>query len=120
MASVISEKELRVGNYLDFEGDIVTVEETGGMGTKVRFKDGESIWIDLFQMGTVIPTMGMLEGLGFTITKSKVGVGVTYIKDGLKVEFSHSGNLFYKKIIIRSIHQLQNLFFALKERELKF
>ena len=41
-----------------------------------------------------------------------------FVLNGFKVEMSNGGNIYYKKLYINSIHQLQNLYFDLKQEEL--
>ena len=41
-----------------------------------------------------------------------------YVKDGVKLRLSNSGILYYQNIPIKTVHRLQNLYFALTGEEL--
>lgn len=41
-----------------------------------------------------------------------------YFFNGVRLTLSNSGNMYYGKLLISSVHQLQNLYFALTNEEL--
>jgi hypothetical protein len=43
-----------------------------------------------------------------------------FVKNGVRVTISNSGNVYYGKLCVESVHQLQNLYFALTREELTF
>jgi hypothetical protein len=58
---------------------------------------------------------------GFEIGYNQKKMLNVYCKDfGFLIERSNSNNFYYKKVNIHSIHQLQNLYFALTGIELTF
>lgn len=52
----------------------------------------------------------------------KRGVLKEFVLKTVRIEMSNSGNFYYKnsKLILESVHQLQNLYFVLKGEELTF
>jgi hypothetical protein len=54
--------------------------------------------------------------------KPKRGVLKEFVLKTIRIEMSNNGNFYYKnsKLILESVHQLQNLYFALKGEELTF
>jgi len=58
--------------------------------------------------------------LGAKELKPKRGVLKEFVLKTVRIEMSNSGNFYYKnsKLILESFHQLQNLFFSLKGKEL--
>jgi hypothetical protein len=58
--------------------------------------------------------------LGAKELTPKRGVLKEFVLKTVRIEMSNSGNFYYKnsKLILESFHQLQNLFFSLKGKEL--
>lgn len=104
-------KELRIGNNLDFEGAICGVKEIDSAGVKVLFKDGEEIWIDLFQLGPVPINNRVLNKIEDQIISNRLGCG--FEKGKLKLYLSDQWSFDCEYL-----HQLQNLYFALTNKEL--
>lgn len=104
-------KELRIGNNLDFEGAICEVKEIDSSGAKVLFKDGEETWIDLFQLGKVYLTNKIFKKIEDQISKQFFSYG--FEKGKLTIYLSDAWELESKYL-----HQLQNLYFALTNKEL--
>jgi len=103
--------ELRIGNIIS-DGVIKTFWERGvhvGLGKCLKFEDLQPIPL----------TWGGLVKLGFKRVKSRSGVALSYKKKGIRINISNSGNLYYGKLSIYSVHQLQNLYFALTGTELE-
>ncbi len=55
---------------------------------------------------------------GFEKVKAKSGIQSAYKKHGIRIEISNSGNTYYKSISNPYVHQLQDLYLALKRKEL--
>jgi len=53
---------------------------------------------------------------------AKRGILKEFVLKTVRIEMSNSGNFYYKnsKLILESVHQLQNLYFALTGKELTF
>lgn len=125
-------KELRIGNFLYY--DMPLYEGDAPKVVKIIRLSKDCI-IDETNKNTVVGnpenykpiqlTEEWLIKFGFVLTpKDKVrsGVAMEYKKKGFKVEISNSGNLYCKKqkgLLFESVHQIQNLFFALTGEELK-
>ena len=68
---------------------------------------------------TPIPlTEESLKRFGFERVAPRSGIASSFIRNGIRIDISNSGNAYYKRILIQSVHKLQNLYFALKDEEL--
>jgi hypothetical protein len=47
------------------------------------------------------------------------GIQASYKKDGVRINVSNSGNCYYGSKLIPYVHNLENLYFAIKGKELK-
>jgi hypothetical protein len=107
--------ELRIGNKVSFEGSIVTVNTISD--DEVTFSDYASLdYPQIEDISGIELTEEWLVMLGFTLInrvdyESNCGV--------LELEETDAGYLFDSRIIINSLHSLQNLYFALTGEELK-
>lgn len=59
-----------------------------------------------------------LRKFGFERVAPRSGIASSFIKNGIRIDISNSGNAYYKRITVPYVHTLQNLFFALKQEEL--
>jgi hypothetical protein len=67
----------------------------------------------------IIPTEEWLVKFGFEEQGiDKRTFCSAFVKDGFRITLSNGGNFYYGKLMITSIHQLQNLFFCLRGEEL--
>lgn len=57
--------------------------------------------------------------IDFGFKKSEKDFRTFFIKDKFKIEISNGGNVYYGKLFIPYVHDLQNIFFALKGKELE-
>lgn len=126
MADKVQANELRIGNLIDFEGRTCTVEEIDKQGVIVLFEDGETEWIDLFQFFPIHLTPEWLEKFGFyVVLKNSAGQIYNMILDmsvansALNITIWNSGKIEPATKHIQYVHQLQNLFFALTNKELE-
>ncbi len=138
-------KELRLGNIIEFEGELCRVKEIDHQGVKVEFlKKDETIWIDLFQLNEVTLTKEILlkvkgvheqsnkifssyyslkvkRDIHFLITDIGTPnfiIGLTQLGLDEKPEDVVSlWNWDYDNDI--KLHQFQNLYFALTNQELE-
>lgn len=103
--------ELRINNYLYNDGVVVKID------ARTIF----DIWDDkgLKNYKPIPLTEEWLLKFGFEIGYNKTKMLDVYCKDfGILIERSNGGNFYYKKVYISSVHQLQNLYFALTGEEL--
>ena len=102
--------ELRIGNYYDNNG-VVSIVSPNTI---------EEVWVAERSWVKPIPlTEEWLLKFGFEIGYNKTKMLDVYCKDfGILIERSNGGNFYYKKVYISSVHQLQNLYFALTNEEL--
>lgn len=105
--------ELRIGNY---------VYDTLGKVNKIDLEAITYIVKEPHNQVKPIPlTEEWLLKFGFEIGYNQKKMLDVYCKDfGLLIERSNSNNFYYKKVNIHSVHQLQNLYFALTGIELTF
>ena len=59
-----------------------------------------------------------LKEFGFERVPPRSGVASSFIKNGIRIDISNSGNAYYKMIGVPYVHRLQNLYFALRDEEL--
>jgi hypothetical protein len=120
---MIKVSELRIGNLLR---DKVTKTELRVI--KLTEQDIVTHVIDRsmfpLQDGWEIEPIPLTEEklieLGAKELTPKRGVLKEFVLKTVRIEMSNSGNFYYKnsKLILESFHQLQNLFFSLKGKEL--
>lgn len=103
--------ELRIGNYLEFEGTVFVVTEIDHQGVAVK-NDFEDTWIDLFQMNPIPLTEKWFD-------KTKDDWTLDEASDE-HYEFNVDGVQWCQilKKELQFVHQLQNLYFALTGEEL--
>lgn len=106
---MVESENLRVGNAL-FNGKVVSISED-----EVIVNDGYQNWkqskmVDGFDPIHLTEEM-LLNRLGFIEVKAKSGVQSAYKKDGVRIEFSNSGNFYYKNKPLPYLHLLQNLYY---------
>ena len=113
---MIDAKELRIGNFLLFE-DNSAIEVRGIHPSGKYIHDGKQ-WIEIFRCNHIFLTGEELFKFGF---KRLIPNGITFMLNesiveyyGDEIGFFESRN--HKKL--ESVHQLQNLYFALKGTEL--
>ncbi len=119
--------ELRIGNYLDFDGRICFIEAIDKQGVEVKFLDnGEEEWIDLFQFSPIQITEEWALKFGFEKKNNEVFIFKNLIKLNIwnkECELYLGDRTFVRWMVwdldIIQIHQLQNLYFALTGEELE-
>ena len=110
----MSPEELRIGNYIRFisTGDIEQiyniVTNTRWFGNDVNYKDIEPIPL----------TEEWLLKFGFKRVKHISGVQAAYKLENIRLNMSNCANFYRYKLPVDSVHQLQNLYFALTQKEL--
>jgi len=111
-------KELRIGNYVCFSDSGLTfrVESISAAGLGVSNSDKES-WCEIERFEAIPLTREWL--LKFGLVESEKDCRTFFSKGYFKLEFSNGGNSYYKRKFISSVHQLQNLYFALNQQELE-
>jgi len=104
--------EIRIGNYVYRNDILVTVDEQTFWDMKNNPEQYKPVPI----------TEDWLEKLGFAVHwRKKQGVLQTYFKNGNRFHVTNSGNIVYgfKSKMLFGVHELQNLYFALTNQELK-
>lgn len=108
--------ELRLGNYIEYTDDSreCIIKEIDGHGCVVLFEDdGVETWIELLQLSPIAITHDWLLKLGFEPNGSYYQIaGLNIWKFNDMYICDKNGTVLY------TIHQLQNLFFALTGEEL--
>lgn len=121
----VTRNELRLGNLLDFEGEVCIVREIDSSGAVVLFNNNEEDWIDLFKFSGIPLTEEWILNFGFIKEVAKVSGGYYYLLDGLAVIVKDG--IFYFSIkqlqsrylrTVDYVHTLQNLCFDLRDVEL--
>lgn len=115
--------ELRIGNYLDFDGMIAVVKEIDEQGVVVYIQETkETEWIDLFQFTEIQLTEEWLLRLDFKKADEADSFG-GYLSPEMpnlsKIRIKNnewSGQ--HCSVKIEYVHQLQNLYYALTQKEL--
>lgn len=127
----LKKTELRIGNYIEFDGLICIVETIDEQGATVTIpKTKENEWIDLFQFSHITLTEEWFLKLGFIIryfNEDKNKPLWWKVENNRHIEFYFEkqvnayvfmiNNMQYS-IEIKYVHQLQNLYFALTNTEL--
>jgi len=115
-------KELRRGNLINREG-VCYIFHSVDNGDDNRIwvnwinKIGDDLsWFYTNEGDPIKPSNEWLRRLGFE--ELEKDCRTFFVLNGLKLERSNGGYIYYKKMYISSIHQLQNLYFALKQKEL--
>ena len=110
--------ELRIGNWVKApEGAMFN-------GYDIQWSLANFYWVEecVYDMDDFQPiplTEEWLLKFGFEIGYNRIKMLDVYCKDfGILIERSNGGNFYYKKVYISSVHQLQNLYFALTGEEL--
>lgn len=111
-------KELRIGNivYSKLDSANLSVYQIDALGCLLENNNG-CRWIELHDILPIRPTEEILLRCGF----KKVGK-LNYKYNDFKITIFGGEFCFYTyhyKIIIESIHQLQNLYFSLTTKELE-
>jgi hypothetical protein len=112
--------DLRIGNLVDLGNRIAKVTEINHLAcVVVDLEETQDTIEDYERVKGIILTEEWLLKFGFEIGYNQKKMLDVYCKDfGLLIERSNSNNFYYKKVNIHSVHQLQNLYFALTGEEL--
>lgn len=113
--------ELRIGNRLNFYVSNLDETYTGGVVTAIT-EDKlhlNGLYVPLDAIKFIPITEETLIKVGFKKVKPRSGIAEAYLLKGIRIHMSNSGNWYYKKRSLYGLHDLQNLYFALKEEELK-
>lgn len=121
----VTRNELRLGNLLDFEGETCIVREIDSSGAVVLFNNNEEYWIDLFQFNGIPLTeewflkFGFENNNGFWSLKNIDILDFKLNKDYIIIFNENPANSGISgRKLIKYVHQLQNLYFALTGEEL--
>lgn len=120
----VTRNELRLGNLLDFEGEVCIVREIDSSGAVVLFNNNEEDWIDLFQFSGIPLTEEWLLKFGFEEAKNIIPIyNLGLISIYLESDSYPEGMVYFNSWCIikkkpKYVHQLQNLYFALTGEEL--
>ena len=108
-------QELRIGNYIKYNDKIIIVDTIYYDSINMDLQDCDGIEINLLKP---IPlTEEILLKCGFRKLDK-----YTFVIGGLFIHSRKLGFVFHlgkRKIILSSLHQLQNLYFALTNKELE-
>lgn len=112
-------QELRIGNWINYDGE--NIELTRNRFKLLVFTLGcdftEPILITeewLFKLGFINTQIGLFEIN--VLSRGKINIHIN--KKRLLVEIGTTGSYLFGETKIKSIHQLQNLYFALTGEEL--
>jgi len=115
--------ELRIGNYLEMLGKVRKIQCISNLPSRK-----EMYWLTcenmidtkIIHFKPIQLTEEWLLKFGAKELKPKRGVLKELVLKKVRIEMSNSGNFYYKnsKLILESVHQLQNLYFALTGEEL--
>ena len=114
-------QELRRGNLISRKGVCYTFHSVDNGDDNRICVDrigivGRVSWFYINEGDPIKPSDEWLRRLGFE--EFKKDCRTFFVLNGLKLERSNGGHIYYKKMYISSIHHLQNLYFALKQEEL--
>jgi hypothetical protein len=108
--------ELRLNNYVLEDGQVVLLSTNYDL-FKCLVNVDRGIGFE-----PILLTEEWLLKFGAKELNAKRGVLKEFVLKTVRIEMSNSGNFYYKnsKLILESAHQLQNLYFALTNKELTF
>ena len=124
---MIDATELRIGNLILFEdGSIIEVRGIHPSGKNIH--DGKK-WIEVFRLNPIPLTGEELIKFGWKYLNGKRSgtmcsdfegkLDVDLVNGEICVKSHYEGEDFYRKLInIKSVHQIQNFYFALQGTEL--
>lgn len=113
-------KELRLGNLIEYDGKVCEVKEIEEAGLVVLFEDGDCIWVDVWQFSPIAITEKWL--LKFRFEKGEF-LRNCWDNDELSISFENGIVIFgliNSVVEIRYVHQLQNLYYCLTQKELTY
>lgn len=132
---MINSNELRIGSIIDFDGMKSIVKEIDNQGVVVFIKEtDETEWIDLFQFTPITLTEEILLKCGFKHETMFIIKNLYLIEYGdfyfaldenngyYHVKLSNHSFGHEKQVglgMIKYLHQIQNLYFALTGKELE-
>lgn len=123
----IKANELRWGNYLEINGEAVEIRHIGSAWLNHHVLSDSyksaSRKTRIIEYSPIRPTEKWMIDLGFELNENdpKDGILNSFKKDSVVIEQSHSGLMYLrgrKDLCVLSIHQLQNLYYALEGKEL--
>jgi len=116
----MNSSEFRLNNYVLCRGAIcqVTVVRENTIGYKKSSGVGEEAIPIKFVQPIPLKQESLLKfGFEEKGTDKRTFCDVL-VKNGFRVTISNSGNVYYGKLCLNSIHEIQNLYFAVKGEEL--
>lgn len=131
-------KELRLGNLIEYDGNVCEVKQIEESGLVVLFEDGEDIWIDIWQLSPISITEKWLLKFGFEKVPNKTYMTLFLSKDEEEIGYSRQridfwfgdkdfqaaelcrAGVCFKRVKMSYVHQLQNLHYCLTQKELTF
>ena len=123
MENQLKEKELRMGNHIEFDSKIFTVKEIRDKSITVIGRNGYS-QLSIIYVNPIPLTEDILVKLGFEIENDNLfDDWSVFTKGNLAIYYDSSKDRFIyleTSIQIKHVHQLQNLYFALCGEELTF
>lgn len=116
----LKSSDIRIGNYLEFDGELSIVKEIDEQGLVVDIpKLEEKEWIDLFQFSVIPLTEEWLINLGFNNSQvSSLFTNKIALRNSIKSKFTLRVSDALAEIEVKYVHQLQNLYHALTGEEL--
>lgn len=122
---MIPSNELRLGNYVEFEGRIFQIH---CLAQDMPFLNTDEFGVGVVSYGHINPislTSATIQKCGFVnkgdwFYKADFILGFLTTEDNLQTEYKLSGAVDQWKLLnIKFLHQLQNLYFALTGEELE-
>lgn len=122
----MNKQELRIGNYVMYDNKLVYIAEILKNGVRIYDGNGFDKITPYECIEPIVIDEHYLEKLG--LGSSKVSFFIIWSKDGKNyfgddISIYKNGNVFYnitEIIKLDYIHQIQNLYYLLNNKELKF
>ena len=116
--------ELRMGNFIQRDSITLTFHSIDpGTDDYIWLQNSNNYqtisWCYLNILKPIRLKDDWLIKLGFSFKKHKSGTQGIYSNGKMNLTLSNSGNVYYMKQLIPYVHRLQNLYFELKNEELK-
>jgi hypothetical protein len=100
-------KDLRIGTNVMVGNAVVTVNKT----------IIEGVLNGLYKVKGIPLSESILKEFGFEKVKPRRGIQAAFLKDGVRINLSNSGNFYYKERHLY-LHELQTLYWCLTGTEL--
>ena len=115
-------KNYRIGNLVKYDNRVFEIDTIAKVFPTLNTTEFGIGVVDWDNIKPIILTEKWLIKFGFEKQRfcAKKGIQCQYKKNKIKLDISNSGIVYlsYKNTPLNSVHQLQNLYFALTQKEL--